>query len=83
MEKEDKEMMAKQVAYWDRMSKGITKRLHDNDVHMVKCYLVNVCTRIDICYVFAPGDYVLLQCRGGVQTIKASGWTLPIRQIQW
>ena len=52
------------------MYKEITKRLHDNDVHMVKCYLSNVHTGIDVHYVFAPGDYVLLRCRRGHKLSK-------------
>ena len=47
------------------MYKEITERLHDNDVHMVKRYLSNVRSELDVRYVFAPGDYVLLRRRGG------------------
>ena len=52
------------------MYKEITERLHDNDVHMVKRYLSNVRSDIDVRYVFAPGDYVLLQCKGGHKLSK-------------
>ena len=52
------------------MYKEITERLHDNDVHMVKCYLSNVRSDIDVRYVFAPGDYVLLRRRGGHKLSK-------------
>ena len=47
------------------MYKDITERLHDNDVDMVKRYLLNLRPNIDVRYVFAPGDYVLLRRRGG------------------
>ena len=52
------------------MYKEITERLHDNDVHMVKQYLSNVRSDIDVRYVFAPGDYVLLRHRGGHKLSK-------------
>ena len=65
MGKDDEEMLARQVAYWDWMYKEITKGLHDNDVHMVKYYLLNVRLSINVCYVFEPEDYVLLQRGGG------------------
>ena len=52
------------------MYKEITKRLHGNDVHMVRCYLSNVRAGIDVCYVFAPGDYVLLRHKGGHKLSK-------------
>ena len=52
------------------MYKEITERLHDNDVHMVKCYLSNVRSDIDVRYIFAPGDYVLLRRRGGHKLSK-------------
>ena len=52
------------------MYKETSKRLHDNDVHMVKCYLSNVHPGIDVQYMFAPGDYVPLQCRGGHKLSK-------------
>ena len=70
MGKEGEEMLAKSVAYWDRMYKETTERLHDNDMHMIKYYMSNVRTGIDVHYVFAPGDYVLLQCRGGHKLSK-------------
>ena len=57
MGEEGEEMLAKSVVYWDQMFTETTERLHDNNVHMVKCYLSNVHTGIDVYYVFAPGDY--------------------------
>ena len=47
------------------MYKEITERLHNNDVHMLKRYLSNVRSEINVRYMFAPGDDVLLQHRGG------------------
>ena len=70
MGEEGKEMLARSVAYWDRMYKEITEKLHNNDLHMVKCYLLNILTGIDIHCVFVPGDYVLLRCMGGHKLSK-------------
>ena len=63
------------------MYKKITERLHDNDVHMVKRYLSNVRSDIDVCYVFAPGDYVLLRRRGGHKLSKRAD--VPYRFIKY